>query len=581
MTTQAAESSGVVTRILHPAITTDTGSFEAAARAAERVAVSLESPGPELRTHLTAFVLSSIETQLERLGAVPPGWTAKDSLEMVLSDQLYRSRLLGAGGIALKLGALDGIADAAGELSVEDSHALRRMFALAELEPLQVFLPEPSARLRVLGAPQRLSDWLPVGSRAGRVASIEYEALPGEGAPASASAAREESLAPPQLEAFVHSREANDTGGLDAAERQPDDPEVTAELSEQAMAEPSESERPTVIPTLAPHDSPGAPAPVAVAAPSPTAVPAEAETGAPMTVAEPARATPAELAEQQRRCAAWLTQLQGMRGPKQHASIERAFLTAYLPLAREMATGKAPPEIRLAVEDWAEGFAHSYASAFKTLNAHARRPTMVRDIFEVAQRWLNQYRARSFQILLVDSMRFDLGQRLNEAIERRLAGQAVCRDQSLLWAALPSNSVAQRLAEATPGRPSPPDKTATAADTSSATTGGIELLRIGSRELFRIDRLASDLAKPGELEVQRLERLASLLADLVVPWLKTRAPDTLAVVFGDHGFHWRAGERGTSAAQRGGALPEQVLVSASAWMLGAARPKAGLASGLH
>jgi len=579
MTTQAAESSGVVTRILHPAITTDTGSFEAAARAAERVTVSLDSPGPELRTQLMAFVLSSIETQLDRLGAAPPGWTAKDSLEMVLSDQLYRSRLLGAGGIALKLGALDGIADAAGELSVEDSHALRRMFALAELEPLQVFLPEPSARLRVLGAPQRLSDWLPVGSRAGRVASIEYEALSGAGAPA-ASAARQESLAPPELQAFVNSCEANDTSRPDATERRPHEPEVSDELHTQATAGPSESERPTVIPALAPEDSRAAPVPVATATPSPTAVPAEPETGAATAVAEPAPATPAELAEQQRRCAAWLTQLQGMRGPKQHASIERAFLTAYLPLARELATGKAPPEIRSAVEDWAEGFAHSYASAFKTLNAHARRPTMVRDIFEVAQRWLNQYRARSFQILLVDSMRFDLGQRLNKAIEQRLAGQAVCRDQSLLWAALPSNSVAQRLAEATPGRASPPDKTATAVDTSSAATGGIELLRIGSRELFRIDRLASDLAKPGELEAQRLERLASLLADLVVPWLKTRAPDTLAVVFGDHGFHWRAGERGTSAAQRGGALPEQVLVSASAWLL-SPRPKAGLASGLH
>ena len=126
MTTQAAESFGVVTRVLHPAITTDAGCFEAAARAAERVEVHLLAPGPESRCKLSAFVLSSIEAQLERLGAAPRGWTARDSLEMVLSDQLYRSRLLGAGGIALKFGALDGIADAAGGLSVEDSHALRR-----------------------------------------------------------------------------------------------------------------------------------------------------------------------------------------------------------------------------------------------------------------------------------------------------------------------------------------------------------------------------------------------------------------------------------------------------------------------
>jgi hypothetical protein len=112
-------------------------------------------------------------------------------------------------------------------------------------------------------------------------------------------------------------------------------------------------------------------------------------------------------------------------------------------------------------------------------------------------------------------------------------------------------------------------------------SGGIETLRVGSRELFRIDCLSEDLSKPGELEAQRLERLATKLAEIVMPWLKTRAPDTLVVVFGDHGFHWQSGERGTSAAQRGGALPEQVLVSASAWLLGSTRPKAGLAPGLH
>jgi hypothetical protein len=595
MTTQAAESSGVVTRILHPAITTDADSFEAAARAAERVAVSLDRPGPEARTQLAAFVLSSIESQLERLGAAQRGWTARDSLEMVLSDQLYRSRLLGAGGIALRFGALDDIADSAGELSVEDSHALRRMFALAELEPLQVFLPEPSARLRVLGAPQRLSDWLPASAKAGRVASIEYEAVPAAVALEDEQAAREERLAPPQLDAFVSSRGGNDMCGLDAPTPPTEALAAEPPVSEPPVSEPpvsevhaalelSENERPTVIPSVVPSDPPAAAAPEITPAPSAAASPVEAETSAAATTAAQTTVTAAELAEQQRRCAAWLAQLQSMHGPKQHASIERAFLSAYVPLAREVATGKAPPEIRPAVEAWAEGFAHSYASAFKTLNAHAsgaRRPTMVRDIFEVAQRWLNQYRARNFQILLVDSMRFDLGQRLNEAIEERLGGQGVCRDQALLWAALPSNSVAQRLAESAPGHPAPSGKPTTSLETRNAASGSIETLRVGSRELFRIDRLSDDLSRPGELEAPRLERLASQLAEIVVPWLQTRAPDTLVVLFGDHGFHWQAGERGTSAAQRGGALPEQVLVPASAWLLGSARPKAGLAPGLH
>jgi hypothetical protein len=284
--------------------------------------------------------------------------------------------------------------------------------------------------------------------------------------------------------------------------------------------------------------------------------------------------------QQQRRYASWAAQLQSMNGPKLHASVERAFVTAYLPLAREVATGKAPREIRATVETWAEGFAQSYAAAFKTMSSHARRPNMVRDIFDLGLRWLNQHHARHCQLLLVDAMRFDLGQRLNEEIERKLAGQAVCRDQALLWAALPSNSEAQRIGDGAAARAARAARNKTPAEPTVEATG-VQTLRLGSRELFRVDLLASDLAKPGELEANRLERLAALLADAIVPWMKSQPPDTLVLVFGDHGFYWQAGERGTSPAQRGGALPEQVLVPASAWMLGRSRPKPGLASGLH
>jgi hypothetical protein len=567
MTTQAAEGSGLVTRSLHPAITTDASSFEAAARAAERVSVSLERPGAEFRTKLMAFVLSSIEAQLERLGAAPSGCTPRDSLETILSDQLYRSRLLGAGGIALRFAPLDGIADEAGGLSWEDSHALRRMFALAELEPLQVFLPEPSAQLRVPGAPQRLSDWLPAAGKAGRVASIEYELDATAMAPASDPA----SLAPPAVQAFLSAAVELPSTAVPSAAAEPPPAEPRA-------AELSEHERPTLIPSSPTPDSTAAAAPATAAAapPAPNAEGSAAatEVAATEVIATEVAVPPSE--EHQRRCTAWLAQLRSMNGPKQHASIERAFVTAYLPLSHEVASGGATPEMSAAVEAWAEGFAQSYAAAFKTLASHARRPTMVRDIFDLAQRWLNQQRARGCQLLLVEGMRFDLGQRLNEEIERRLTGRAVCREQAVLWAALPSNSGAQRLSDPAVKRPA-----AGKPQPSSDAPGGIELLRMGSREFFRLERLTDDLAKPGELEARRLQRLAALLADTIVPWLQGLAPDTLVVMFGDHGFHWQAGKRGTSAAQRGGALPEQVLLPASAWLLGSARPKAGVAPGVH
>ncbi len=549
-----AESAGLATRVLHPAITTDASSFAAAAAAAERVAVELRDPGPECRTRLAEFVLSSIEAQLERLGAAPRGWTARDSLEMVLSDQLYRSRLLGAGGIALKFGALDGIADGSGSLSLEDSHMLRRMFDLAELEPLQVFLPEPSARLCVAGAPRPLAEWLPPGSRSGQVASIEYESV-ASCATASTLPRAEDSLAPPQVDAFVCAPEPR----LERPERT----DLAAEIVPLPAVEVSEHERPTVVPS----------APLSEAA----AAPLTENAGVP----ESTHTAAEELEAQRRRCATWLAQLRSMNGPKQHASVERAFVTAYVPLSREVAMGRAPEEARTAVETWAEGFAQSYAAAFKTLSGHARRPTMVRDIFDVAQRWLNQFRARSLQLLLVDGMRFDLAQRLNETIEQRLVGRGVCRDQALLWAALPSNSGAQRLADPASTRPAQPTKPGASTNAEKSVTGSVETLRVGNRELFRVDRLAEDLTKAGEAEAARTERLAALLADTIVPWLKERPPESLVVVFGDHGFHWQATGAGTSPAQRGGALPEQVLVAASAWLLGTTRPKAGTAPGVH
>jgi len=602
MTTHAAaETSHLVTRSLHPAITSDASTFDAAVSAAERVVVPLERPGPEHRAKLLSFVLSAIETQLERLGAAPSGCSPTEALETILGDQLYRTRLLGAGGLALRFAALDGVADASGELSAEDSQALRRMFALAEHQPLQVFLPEPCAGLCVTGAPQRLSDWLPAGSRTGRVASIEYEIeTVRETEPVEPlQDAGLSNLEPPLLHAFLTS-DATPSPHPESAESSPLAPLDTApDGGGQAEGEP---------PGLEPHAvelSPIEPAPVVelssaaelssaealspvgeAPCPEPTA---ERPSVAPSPPERPAAAAVSPKLElevevvdeqEQRRYAAWAAQLQSMHGPKAHASVERAFVTAYLPLAREVAAGKAPREIRATVDTWAEGFAQSYAAAFKTMSSHARRPNMVRDVFDLGLRWLNQHHARHCQLLLVDAMRFDLGQRVNEAIERKLAGQAVCREQALLWAALPSNSEAQRIGDGAAARAARAAKNKTSAEPAVEATG-VQTLRLGSRELFRVDLLANDLAKPGELEANRLERLAALLSDAIVPWMKTQPPDTLVLVFGDHGFYWQAGEQGTSPAQRGGALPEQVLVPASAWMLGRSRPKPGLASGLH
>jgi hypothetical protein len=287
-------------------------------------------------------------------------------------------------------------------------------------------------------------------------------------------------------------------------------------------------------------------------------------------MSEPERIEP----ERIQRCVAWANQLGGMSGPKVHGSIEKAFITTYLPLLREVAAGVAPAEAAAGARKWAEGFAQGYASAFRQLGSRPRRPLMVKDVVDVGVRWLGQHHARQCQLLLVSAMRFDVGQRLNEEIEHRLGQAAVCADQCVLWTALPSNADAQQLGEPSSVRrgrgeskPTPP--------------AAIEPLRVGNRSLLKLEHLPSALTQAGEPEASRLERLARELADVIVPWMREQPPETLMVLFGDHGFHWHAHPGGTSAAQCGGALPEQVLVPASAWLLRENRQRARVAPGIH
>jgi hypothetical protein len=524
----ATETLPLVTRSLHLPITSDPEAFGNMARESERVLCNLAEPGPQHRGKLALFILTAVENELTRLDAAPAGWRAGEALEDKIGDQLYRMRLLGYGGLALCLPSLSGIADEEGKLGTEDSDVLRHLFQIAERERLHLFLPPRAGALRVVGAPQPLSEWLTAAWRTGP-ASIEYEAA--DSTPTEPQVApRDFELMPPPIAAF--------TTPVPAATIARDDRMLESE-------DPSEDE-----PSL------------------------ETPAPAPVVHSEPLAEDPHHL----RRCAAWAAQLENMTGPKVHGSIERAFLTAYLPLSREVMAGKAPAPTAAAAEKWAEGFAQSYAAAYKSLHLRAKRPKMVKDVVELGVRWLSHYRAPQCQLLLVDGMRFDLGQRVNEHIERRLGGRAQCVDQTILWAALPSNSESQQIGDQ---RQSPSRRLIEGRKAEAAAEPGVESVRFGSREVFRLNRLTAELARPGEAEPARLERLAASIAEDVVPWVERQPPETLVVIFGDHGFHWQSEERGTSAARCGGALPEQVLVPASAWLVGEASKRAGVAAGVH
>jgi hypothetical protein len=576
MTMQATAAAPLVTRILHLPITSDAEAFVKAARAGERALVHLGSPTLEHRGRLERFVVESIEAELARIGAAPPGWRYAEGIEAIASDQLYRARLLGYAGLALSFESLGALADAEGQLGAEDSRTLRRLVALAEREPLQLYLSRRCAELQIVGDPEPLGSWLPPSIEPGRVASIEYDD-PGSRTGEALSRDRgDAALLPPRIEAFAGSDETpippsvdEEAGLFESAAFDPDretlpSPAVTAISSGPAA---SGRERATLE---AAEDGLDAPASNALA-PSPS--PPSVGLREPLTP-EPPRAAPAAPIDPERiqRCMLWANQLQSMSGPKVHGSIEKAFITSYLPLCREIAAGAAPTEAVTAARKWAEGFAQGYASAFRQLNARPRRPLMVKDVVDVGLRWLGQHYARQCQLLLVSGLRFDVGQRLNEEIEQRLGPGAVCADQCVLWSALPSNADAQQLGEPAIVR---------RRDAKPATPPAIEPLRVGNRNLFKLDHVPGDLMRSGEPEGARLERLARELCDVIVPWMRQQPPETLMVVFGDHGFHWQAQPGGTTAAQCGGALPEQVLVPASAWLFREPRQRPRVAPGIH
>jgi hypothetical protein len=557
MTMNATTAAPLVTRILHLPITSDAEAFVTVARATERAVVRLGNPGFEDRDRLARFVARGIETELGRLGAAPPGWRYEDGLEAILGDQLYRARLLGCFGIALSLPSLRDLADPSGQLGAEDSATLRRLVALAECEPLQLYLPQPCAELRIVGNSEPLSAWLPTSLGPGHVASIEYDApasTPSEVDGAALTPTPGPTLTAPPLEAFVDGHMSQTENAASLAETP-----ALPHLFDDGTPEPPTSEdvgSDDPLEDAGTNGTQGATPTAAAVAPDSVSI-------------EPQRV---------QRCLSWATQLGSMNGPKVHGSIEKAFITAYLPLCREIASGGAPSEAAAAAERWAEGFAQSYAAAFRQLGSRPRRPRMVKDVVELGVRWLGQHHARQCQLLLVSAMRFDLGQRLNEELERRFAGGAACVDQCVLWTALPSNSEAQQL-----GGPALPVARRGRSEPAPARndSGSIVPFCAGNRELFRLDHVPGELARPGETEPARLERIAVELADRVEPWMREQPPETLIVMFGDHGFHWQATPHGTGAAQRGGALPEQVLVSASAWLLREPRHRARVAPGIH
>jgi hypothetical protein len=199
------------------------------------------------------------------------------------------------------------------------------------------------------------------------------------------------------------------------------------------------------------------------------------------------------------------------------------------------------------VTDWRALFVRSYTDSYTTFRVASRRPTMVLDVPRLATEIARLHGARYVELLLVDSLRFDLGQRAMRDLELLVGGRAATVDRSLLWAGLPTTTPTQlRLLTRGPqalgdGEP-PSEREASIHRSRSAAT--FRRLRVGKRELLKLDIVEARLRRAGSTFDRRMTELAAEIAAALAECLRSMAPKTLVYVFGDHGFQLPIAEDG-------------------------------------
>jgi len=264
----------------------------------------------------------------------------------------------------------------------------------------------------------------------------------------------------------------------------------------------------------------------------------------------------------------WTLQLAAARGPQPLGALERLFAESYMPLANAVSAGLEDPRARAAQDDFRSTFTKGYSDAFQTFAATSKRPRMVLDVHDLAARIARLHGARSARLLLVDAMRWDLTRLVEERVVSKLGSRAALTDELVLWSALPTTTLRQletiaRGVEALRA-PAQIDPDSEAEAPRGRTAEYVRRLRVGPRELHKLDLVQARLHGLREGALEALPDLAERAADVIARHAETLAPRTLLFVFGDHGF---VIDRNGAAVQ-GGASPEEVLVGAFALLVG-------------
>lgn len=258
-------------------------------------------------------------------------------------------------------------------------------------------------------------------------------------------------------------------------------------------------------------------------------------------------------------------------GPRPVKHIERLYMKHYSPLLNALCRGLEDDDAEAAVALWRRDFERSYSENYTHMRLTGKRPKMVLDAPSLAAQAARVNGARGVQLLLVDSMRFDLGQLVKSRLRECIGDRAACVDEQLLWAALPTVTPTQMrlLARGPRGlRENDPESDRDPAIYRAGSVTTLRRVRIGRRDLLKLDVVEARLRDAGGNFGERMQALACDVADVVARFSESLAPRTLLYVFGDHGFRVDNGLAPTADAQQGGASPEEVLVGAQAWLIG-------------
>lgn len=540
-------------------------------RMARMIVVELEGLGPSVRGRLGDVLDDAIERELGARGAPGPGLTSSSDRDAALSDQLFRARRVGAPGLAIVLGPLRAAAGPLGALEPEDSATLRFLAAAARERPIILVLDERDARTNGYADPVALGDLLmgpppyrePMPVVPEVDGALEAEPLP----PPSALAPHLGLPLPP--EAHESDSDLPPESDADSAP----EPALASALAAALASEPAPAlalaPDPALGAILAPE--PGAVVTPALARePEPTLVPEPALT--PALAPEPERVllarhtAGAAVVDREENWRAWTLQLVAARGPQSLAALERLFTESYVPLANAVAAGLDDARARSAQDEFRAAFTKSYTEAFPTFAATTKRPRMVLDVHDCASRIARLHGARSTRMLLVDAMRWDVARLVRERLVARLGERAALTDELVLWSALPTTTMRQleTIARGVEALRSPGEMDADAEPPRGRTAEYVRRLRVGPREVHKLDVVESRLQGARGGVLRALPDIADAAADAIARHAETLAPNTLLFVFGDHGFTVdRAG-----AARQGGASPEEVLVGAFAFLVG-------------